>query len=183
MPHRPYRLRVNDWSALEDLYLRFADDPGWPHEARARRAWEHLVQTWQVGAWLGDAQVAVADHGGEPVGFAAVTLALDEPQLGRAMEVGTFVAPAHRGRGANEVLKIWSTQAAVRLGAAWLTACIPVRNARARRAFVKVFPGAEVYENPESAGPWREYLKRRAFAAGEPVRLYVVHLSNFSHPR
>ncbi|WP_041695433.1 GNAT family N-acetyltransferase [Alicyclobacillus acidocaldarius] len=177
------RLSVNDWEALEPLYLRWAGDPGWPTDARARSAWNRLVQTWQVGAWLGDAAVAVAKEGSEPVGYAALTLAVDHhPALGRAMEVGTFVAPTHRGTGVNRQLKRWSAEEAARFGAQWLAACIPVSNERAARAFLKAFPNAVAYEAADpSAGPWRDYVKQRAFASGEPVRLYVVPLHSDSH--
>ncbi|WP_206885023.1 GNAT family N-acetyltransferase [Alicyclobacillus mali (ex Roth et al. 2021)] len=181
--HQAYRLSVNDWEDLEHLYLRWAGDPGWPPDARARSAWNRLVQTWQVGAWLGDAAVAVAEDGSEPVGYAALTLAVDHhPALGRAMEVGTFVAPTHRGAGVNRQLKLWSAEEAARLGAQWLAACIPVSNERAARAFLKVFPNAMAHEaSSPSAGPWRAYVKRRAFAAGEPVHLYVVRLNSDLH--
>ncbi|WP_231862803.1 GNAT family N-acetyltransferase [Alicyclobacillus mali (ex Roth et al. 2021)] len=181
--HRTYRLSVNDWLALEQFYMRWSDQPDWPSESRAREAWDRLVQTWQVGAWLGDAAVAVAMDGSRPVGFAAVTLAMDEPTHGRAMEVGTFVAPTHRGTDVNRELKRWSAREAARLGAQWLAACIPVANVRACRAFVKLFPNAMAYETPHHSDvPWRDYLKRRAFAAGEPVRLYIVRLDGDSHP-
>ncbi|SIS54878.1 GNAT family N-acetyltransferase [Alicyclobacillus vulcanalis] len=176
------QLLMNDWEALDGLYERFHGDPDWPFDARAPRAWQSLVQSWQMGAWLGDTAVAIAVQAGEPAGYASLTPAsVQEPSLGRAWEVGTYVAPNHRGTHVNGLLKRWAAEEALRFGARWLVACIPFGNHRAAGAFLKVFPEASVYDE-STAGPWRLYLRRRSFAAGQPTRLYVVQLQSLSSP-
>lgn len=172
----PWSLSINDWAALEQLHHRWSACPDWPREVRDRRAWDRLIESWQIGCWLGDAAVAVAVSGGEPLGYAAVTMALDgHPSIGRAVEIGTFIAPPHRGTGLNAHLKRWAQAEATRLGAEWLVACIPVDNARASRAFRKVFPHAIEY-NGTSDSSWHAYWKRRSFDADQPIRLFAVRL-------
>ncbi|WP_328702053.1 GNAT family N-acetyltransferase [Alicyclobacillus fructus] len=173
-----FRLSMNDWDALDALYRQCAGCPDWPRDVRDRQAWLKLMESWQIGAWLGDAAVAIAMALEDcPVGYAAITLAFDnDPALGRAMEVGTFIAPSARGTGLNAQLKHWAKDEASRLGANWLVACIPVHHARAARAFLKVYPDATVYEG-EPNHPWWAYWKRRSFAAGEAVRLFALPIA------
>ncbi|WP_284199232.1 GNAT family N-acetyltransferase [Alicyclobacillus sacchari] len=151
----------------------------WPVELRKQEAFAQMIEIWSAAAWLGDGQVEVAirQPGAHPMGYAALTTAFSEhPELGHAMEIGTYLAPSARGTGLNQTLKQHAWNAAKHgFRADWLIAAIPVANQRAARAYAKL-PFPHLVYTGEKTSPWYQYWRRRQFAAGTPIALYITPL-------
>ncbi|GLG00400.1 hypothetical protein Alches_04390 [Alicyclobacillus hesperidum subsp. aegles] len=179
-PDSPETLfRLDDWESLWHLYNTYSTEPNWPLDLRSQKAFAQMMEAWSLSAWLRDGQVeiAIAQPSARPIGFASLTTAFGEhPDLGRAMEIGTYLAPAARGSGLNQKLKLRALHAAKEIyDADWLVASIPLANERARRAYAKL-PIAFVVYQGERPSPWYSYWRRRQFAAGTPIMLYITPL-------
>lgn len=164
-----------------ELWRLAANDEAWPLTVRDEAAFLHYVETFHVGSWFTKGGIWLFSDRGQPVGFASLHEIGAEHLAGSlhgqlVMEGGTYLLPAYRGTGRNQMIKRELLVEARKMGAALCVFSVPVRNARALRAFTKLPWPIEVLrsDTPLRSHPLTRYCRYKAWQCGEAVTAFAI---------
>jgi RimJ/RimL family protein N-acetyltransferase len=146
---------------------------------RDEEGWMSLIRHQEMAETLGEGLIRAVCIDGAAAGFVILNKIPPEYLIDDAVavECGTYLLPAFRGRGINpHVKRAMVALARETFDAEWCVFVVPLANCRALSAMHKL-PWPLETQTVDSTGRFRTYLRRKVWETSVDCVLYAVRTS------